>query len=209
MADMGGGEGWQSDGEQKDIRPGATPMLRRDSRTSSRSHPTATALMELIRQPPVGGVLAGVATSVGFALLHHILISDIWFSLAPMAIAGAICGGSLAWSYSLLFPRPALGNWFGYISLQTSLLLLLGAVSVATFDPIVPMAVLMAANEPPHDLISKALPLTGAFVLIAGLPRTNFSSSPHPTVDSTPASRVSLLMRRRAFPPGANPGSVS
>ena len=148
MADMGGGEGWQSDGEQKDIRPGATPMLRRDSRTSSRSHPTATALMELIRQPPVGGVLAGVATSIGFALLHHILISDIWFSLAPMAIAGAICGGSLAWSYSLLFPRPALGNWFGYISLQTSLLLLLGAVSVATFDPIVPMAVLMAANEP-------------------------------------------------------------
>ena len=40
-------------------------------------------------------------------------------------------------------------------------------------------------------------------------PRTNSSSSPHPTVDSTPASRVSLLMRRRAFPPGANPGSVS
>ena len=54
MADMGGGEGWQSDGEQKDIRPGATPMLRRDSRTSSRSHSTATALTN------IGGSVAGL-----------------------------------------------------------------------------------------------------------------------------------------------------
>jgi hypothetical protein len=40
-------------------------------------------------RPLLSGAIAGTATSVGFAGLHHLLISDIWFSLVPIGVPGA------------------------------------------------------------------------------------------------------------------------
>ena len=62
--------------------------------------------------PVLAGALAGVLTVIGFAVVHQLLISDIWFSFLPMAV-------------------------------------------------------LIAANEPPSELIAQALPLTAAFIVVA------------------------------------------
>ena len=37
------------------------------------------------------------------------------------------------------------------------------------FDPVIPMAVLIAANEPPSELIAQAMPLTVGFIVVAAL----------------------------------------
>ena len=52
-----------------------------------------------------------------------------------------------------------------FVVLHLFILLLLGAVSIDVFDPVVPMAVLIAANEPPTELITRAMPLTTFFTL--------------------------------------------
>ena len=123
------------------------------------------------RHPSLAGAAAGTVTVLGFTVLHQILISDIWFSFIPMVIAGVACGASLAWSYDLQFRPAARRTWWGFIAMHTLLLLGLGWMSVLLFDPVVPMAVLIAANEPPSDLIAQAMPLTVAFILgVAALP---------------------------------------
>jgi hypothetical protein len=113
------------------------------------------------------GAAAGVVAILGFTLLHQILISDIWFSFIPMAVAGSACGAGLAWSYDLQFRPAAPRTWLGFVALHTGLLLGLGGASVALFDPVVPMVVLIAANEPPFELIAQTVPLTVVFIIIA------------------------------------------
>jgi hypothetical protein len=41
----------------------------------------------------------------------------------------------------------------------------LGVVSVAVFDPATTIAALLQTNEPPQELIGRALPMTGAFMV--------------------------------------------
>lgn len=115
----------------------------------------------------LSGAVAGIATAVAFAALHELIISDIWFSLAPMMVAGGLCGGSLAWTYDLLFPTASGSTWSLFVGLQIALLLTLGVASVWMFDPVTPMAVLIAANEPPNELIAQAMPLTFGFIVVA------------------------------------------
>jgi len=115
----------------------------------------------------LSGAGAGIATAVAFAALHELIISDIWFSLAPMMVAGALCGGSLTWTYDLFFPTASGSTWSLFIGLQIALLLTLGVASVWMFDPVTPMAVLVAANEPPNELIAQAMPLTLGFIVVA------------------------------------------
>ena len=74
----------------------------------------------------LSGATAGVVTAVAFAYLHELLISDIWFSVVPMMIAGALCGGTLAWTYHLLFPAASGTTWSSFVGLQIALLLTLG-----------------------------------------------------------------------------------
>jgi hypothetical protein len=111
------------------------------------------------------GALAGLWTAFIFAGVHHWLISDIWFSMVPMGLAGLACGASLTWTHRLHFPRPSWQNWLAFMGLQTALLFLLGLASVAVFDPIIPFAVAAAMGEPPREMFIKALPLTAAFVV--------------------------------------------
>ena len=113
----------------------------------------------------VSGALAGCVTTVVFTVVHHMLISNIWFSLIPMLVMGGICGASLAWSYGILFRMPAISTWLMYNSAYLVFLVLLGIASFLVYDPIVTTAALIAADEPPGELIAKALPLTLLFWL--------------------------------------------
>lgn len=111
------------------------------------------------------GAAAGVIAVVVFAAVHQLIISDIWFSLIPMAIVGALCGVALAWSYGVLVDRPSAGSWLAYIALHMTLLIGLGAASIAVYEPIIPMAALLGAGEPPGELIARALPLSVGFAV--------------------------------------------
>jgi hypothetical protein len=74
--------------------------------------------------------VAGVASTVAFTSIHDLFISDIWHTLPIMAVAGALCGLCLAWSYSLLREQPSILGWLGYNLIYVGMLGLLGAASV-------------------------------------------------------------------------------
>jgi hypothetical protein len=119
----------------------------------------------------LSGALAGAASVVVFTAVHQWLISDIWNTLLPMAVAGAACGMTVAWSYARLFGRRlSLATWVGYNALYVGLLVLLGLVSVIVFEPIVTAAELLEiGGAPPPELFRGAMPLTVIFVLVSAL----------------------------------------
>lgn len=111
------------------------------------------------------GAIAGTVSAFIFVIIHHLFISNIWFSLIMMMVAGAVCGLCLAWSYALLVEVPSLGSWFRFNLLYVAMFLLLGTSSVLVYEPVTTMAALVAANEPPGDLIGQAFPMTAVFTL--------------------------------------------
>ena len=115
------------------------------------------------------GTIAGLVSALIFTIVHQIFISDIWFSIPIMLIAGALCGPSLGWSYGVLVSVPTLKNWLAYNLVYMAMFGILGAVSVAAFDPITTVEALIEVNESPNELIGKAMPLTVVFIfLMAG-----------------------------------------
>jgi hypothetical protein len=112
----------------------------------------------------ISGCVAGAGSTIVFTAIHHLFISDIWFSLPLMLVAGAACGLTIAWSYTRLFGPPAAASWVRYNLVFVGLLILLGLVSLVVFDPITTIPILLAANEPPNELIVKAMPLTLGFI---------------------------------------------
>jgi len=112
------------------------------------------------------GAIAGASSAFAFAILHAILISDIWFALLLMLAAGALCGACLGWSYIVMVPSPSLSSWMTYNLLFDTMFVLLGIVSVLVFQPTMSMAALMALNGPPDDLIAQAMPVTAIFTLL-------------------------------------------
>jgi hypothetical protein len=111
------------------------------------------------------GAVAGVVSALAFALVHDLLISDIWFSAIFMMIAAALCGLCIGWSYGQLARQRSLTTWVGYNLLYVIFLVLLGLVSVLFFEPVMTLAALMVLNGPPHDLIGQALPMTLLFTV--------------------------------------------
>jgi hypothetical protein len=123
-------------------------------------------------QPPASttlrsGALAGVVSAFAFTVLHHLTISDIWFALVPMLLAGAACGLSIAWSHRRVFARPTTATWLGYNAAYVLLLTLLGVGSIVVFEPVTTIAELIAAGGPPDALIASAMPFTIAFTVIS------------------------------------------
>jgi hypothetical protein len=123
---------------------------------------TTTSIWAYIRS----GAVAGAASAFAFAIIHDIFISDIWFSLIIMLVAGAICGLCVGWSYALLVQSPSMGNWLRYNMLFLAMFVLLGVASILVFEPVTTVAALVAANEPPDELIGQAMPMTLAFTLV-------------------------------------------
>ena len=112
------------------------------------------------------GSLAGAVSTFTFIIIHDVFISDIWFSLPIMLIAGALCGACVGGSYWILVRRPSLPGWIGYNGVYVLLLCGLGIASVAAFEPVTTIAALIAANGPPDRLIREALPMTFLFTVI-------------------------------------------
>ena len=116
------------------------------------------------------GTIAGLVSALIYTIVHQIFISDIWFSILIMLIAGALCGPSLGWSYGVLVSVPTFKNWLAYNLVYMAMFGILGAVSVAAFDPITTVEALIEVNESPNELIGKAMPLTVVFTfLMAGI----------------------------------------
>ncbi len=111
----------------------------------------------------LSGALAGAISTLVFTIIHDIFISDIWFMLSPMLLAGALCGGLVSWSYGLLVSSNSLRNWLGYNLIYVVLFCLLGVASVLLFEPVTTMAAVVTLNGPPTDLINQAMPMTVAF----------------------------------------------
>ena len=113
----------------------------------------------------VSGAVAGTISTLVFTVIHDLFISDIWFSLIPMLVAGALCGLCVAWSYALLVPTSSVGGWLRYNLLYIAMFALLGAISVLVFEPVTTMAAVVTANGPPDALIGQAMPLTALFTV--------------------------------------------
>ncbi len=118
------------------------------------------------------GAMAGIAAVLVFTAAHHLFINSIWLSFPLMAAAGAASGASLAWSYGLLFDRPSLKNWMGYNLFYDAAFLLLAAVSVIVFEPVISMTALLAGGPPPVELTSQGFPLVVLFILLTPLAAT-------------------------------------
>lgn len=115
------------------------------------------------------GAIAGATSAFSFAVIHHIFISNICFSLVMMMGAGAVCGLCMAWSYALLTEVPSIGNWLRYNVLYVVILALLGVASVLIFEPVTTIAALINAGGPPDELIGQALPMTALFTGVAAI----------------------------------------
>lgn len=115
------------------------------------------------------GAVAGAVSTFVFTVVHHIAISNIWFSFPFMLLAGALCGLGIGWSYGLLVGRPSTVNWLGYNLVYVTMLMLLGLVSALVFEPVVSMAALMQTSGPPDALIAQALPMTLVFTLASAV----------------------------------------
>jgi hypothetical protein len=114
----------------------------------------------------LSGAIAGVVSAFVFTVIHDIFISDIWFSLVIMLLAGALCGACLGWSYSLLVRWPSFKSWLAYNLLYDGMFILLGLVSVLMFEPVTSMAAMISLNGPPEALIAQAMPVTAVFTLL-------------------------------------------
>lgn len=149
---------------------GNVVSAQHDSRGSSL--PTDRSAMDQSGETPTPrfaptGALAGAASAFAFVVLHDIIISDIWFSLVLMLVAGALCGLCIGWTYRLMFPAPSIGSWWRYNMTYVAMFVALGVASALAFEPRTTMAALTAADEPPHELIVTALPMTAGFTLVA------------------------------------------
>lgn len=117
------------------------------------------------RGDAVAGAIAGAVSTVAFTVIHDLFISDVWFSLIPMLVAGILCGLCVGWSYALLVRRPSTGRWLRYNLIYVAMFALLGAISLLVFEPVTTMTAVVMANGPPDALIGQALPLTVLFTL--------------------------------------------
>ena len=123
----------------------------------------------MIKNHALSGAMAGITSTLTFIIIHDFFISDIWNMTAVMLFAGGLCGLCIGWSYSALVSTHSTRRWLGYNLLYLLMFILLGVTSELVFEPITPLAALMALNGAPDDLIGQALPLTALFTLGAAV----------------------------------------
>lgn len=125
---------------------------------------------ERLTQPStLVGAVSGGLTTLAFAVLHDLWISDIWFNLGPMLISGALCGLVIVWGYTKAVPDHSSARWFAYNGWLVGLLVALGAASFIVLDPRFTMAEAMAMDDALAELIPPALPLMIAATLAGTL----------------------------------------
>ncbi len=107
--------------------------------------------------------MAGALSAFTFCVIHQLIISNIWFAIGAMLVAGAVCGTCLAWSYALSIKSYSVQSWIQYNVLYVGVLVGLGITSIIMFDPVTTIPALLKSNEPPRALIGRALPITALF----------------------------------------------
>lgn len=111
------------------------------------------------------GALAGAIAALLFTWVHQWMINPIWFAFPAMLVAGVACGASLAGTYGIVAARPSVPGWFEFNGWFLLMFVGLGVTSQAAFTPVTTIAELLRAQQPPSELIGRALPMTCAFVL--------------------------------------------
>jgi hypothetical protein len=111
------------------------------------------------------GAVAGATSAVAFAAVHALVISDIWFFVVPMVVAGVVSGLCLAATFGVLVRAPTVRTWLLYNATFVALFVLLGVVSLAIYEPVTTIAALIAMGQPPEWLFRDTLPLSVAFVV--------------------------------------------
>lgn len=116
------------------------------------------------------GAIAGALAATAFALSHALMISNIWFMLAPMLLAGALCGAALAHSYAQLDQSTSILSWVRYNLLYTLLLFLVMPVSVMIYEPAMTLSSLLTSQGGmPTELTVRLLPLVISFTIVISL----------------------------------------
>lgn len=87
----------------------------------------------------------------------------------PMAISGAICGLSIAWSYRAVADHRSVATWFTLNAVYLGTLLALAVVSMLLFSPEWTFAELNVENPPLGELFSRVIPLMVGYTLCAAL----------------------------------------
>jgi hypothetical protein len=121
---------------------------------------------------PLTGAVAGVVAAVAFAWVHALFISDIWFFIGPMIMAGAVSGLCVAGTFAELVAAPTLRRWVSYNATYVGLFVVLGVLSVILYEPVTTISALIALGEPPEHLFREVLPLTVAFTVGAAVVMT-------------------------------------
>lgn len=116
------------------------------------------------RPAPLVGAMAGAVAIVVFAIVHQIVISNIWFMFGPMVVIGALCGGLIAWVHTRLR-----SSWWGLNGLYLAALGSLAAISVVAYEPVTTMAEMLVLDGAPGELIGQAMPLTLVFTLVTSV----------------------------------------
>lgn len=114
------------------------------------------------------GALAGAAAALAFTAFHQLVISNIWFSLPIMMIAGALCGLCVGWSYEKLYRTPSSGGWVRYNLVYVAMFVLMSGVSVIIYEPITTMAAVIDGGSP-NELYREAWLMTVLFTIGAAI----------------------------------------
>jgi hypothetical protein len=121
-------------------------------------------------EKPFFGAVAGAVSALVFTIIHGLMISQIWFMLVPMLVAGALCGLCLSWSYGLLVETPSVSGWLRYNLLYLLLLFGLGPISLWLYEPVMTIPELVASpNGTPAELVQAVMPMTAVYTLFMAL----------------------------------------
>ena len=94
-------------------------------------------------------------------------ISDIWYSIVPTAVVGAVCGASVAASFGILVRHPTVRRWLLYNATFVGLFTLLGIASLVIYEPVTTIPVLLTLHGPPSGLFELTVPLQIGFTMAA------------------------------------------
>lgn len=118
----------------------------------------------------IAGIVAGIVATLVFTIIHGLMISQIWFMIIPMLVAGAICGLFLSLSYELLVDHPSAMGWLRYNLLYIMLLFLLGPLSLLLFEPKMTIPELVSSpNGLPDALFRDVLSLVTVYTPLMAL----------------------------------------
>ena len=149
----------------------------------------------------ITGILAGAISAYCFALIHGFFISNIWFSLPVLLVAGAICGLCLGWTYRLLFEAPSIHTWLQYNALYVGMFVLIGCLSVLVYQPVTTLAAVMASDAPPDYLFKQAMPVTivSTIIMAAIIGRLYARTLAHYAAVLLTSAVLVILLRAECF----------